>query len=407
MRGKRFFLVLACIGVFLVSISAQSPAMAAKPLKIGIVDTYSGPPSTYTNDVRDAFTMSMDKANAAGGILGSKVEIVTRDDKFKVDVGLSAAKELIMNEQVDILMGTINSALTLAVSDLCKKEKMPFLVTFAKSDNITGANGHRYVFSLNENTAMVGKGAAVFMAKKPYVKYWIAGSDYEYGHALADELWKNIQKLKPEATLLGQSWWKVGEPDFNTYMTAILAAKPDCVIVATGGRDNVPFLKAAKASAFNEQIPFFMHTATELATLKPLGPDAPEGVLGTSNYFFYYPETPENKAFAKEFQEKFNREPTVGAFYGHLAAQFMQKAFEKAGALDKEKFIDAMEGLTVSSPLGDITMRAYDHQVSLPMFMGVTKKSPDHNFLIASDIVMIPAEETMPSIEEIKKLREK
>jgi len=81
-----------------------------------------------------------------------------------------------------------------------------------------------------------------------------------------------------------------------------LSAKPDAVIVATGGRDCVPFLKAAKATGFNERVPFFMHTATELSTLKPLGLQAPEGVIGTSNYFFYYPETAANKSFVKKIR---------------------------------------------------------------------------------------------------------
>ncbi len=338
-------------------------------------------------------------------MLGQQIEFVTRDSKFKVDLGLAAAKELVLREEVDILMGTINSSLALAISDLAKKEKIPFLVTFSKSAKITGENGHRYVFSITENTALAGKAAAVGLAKKPFVKYWIAGDDYEYGHAIADGVWENLKALKPEVELLGQSWWKVGEPDFTPYITAILAAKPDAVIVATGGRDCVPFLKAAKATGFNERVPFYMHTATELSTLKPLGLDAPEGVIGTSNYYFYYPETPENKAFVANFQKAYDRYPAVGAVYGSMAADFIKDAYEKAGEVDTEKFIDALEGLTVETPVGPVTMRAYDHQAMLPMFMGATKKSPDHDFLIATDIVTIPGDEVMPTIEEIKKAR--
>jgi branched-chain amino acid transport system substrate-binding protein len=199
---------------------------------------------------------------------------------------------LIYREKVDVIMGTINSALALAISDMCKKEKVPFFATFSKSDKITGEKGHRYVFSITENTVLAGKAAAVGLARKPYMKYWIAGDDYEYGHSIADSVWNNLQQMKPGVELLGQTWWKVGEPDFTPYITAILSAKPDAVIIATGGRDCVPFLKAAKATGFNERVPFFMHTATELSTLKPLGLEAPEGVIGTSNYFYYYPETP-------------------------------------------------------------------------------------------------------------------
>ena len=380
---------------------------AAKTLKIGIVDCYSGPPSTYTNDVRDAFKMEVAQLNASGGILGRQIEVLTRDSKFKVDLGLSAAKELIYRENVDILMGTINSALALAVSNMCKKEKVPFFVTFSKSAKITGAQGHRYVFSITENTALAGKAAAVGLAKKPYKKYWIAGDDYEYGHAIADGVWDNLQKMKPDVELLGQSWWKVGEPDFTPYITAILSAKPDAVIVATGGRDCVPFLKAAQATGFNERVPFFMHTATELSTLKPLGLQGPEGVIGTSNYFFYYPETAANKLFVKNFEAVYNRKPAVGAVYGYLAARYIFGAYQKAGVIDTEKFIDNVEGMWVDSPVGKVTMRAYDHQAMLPMFMGVTQKAAGYDFLIAKDIVTIPGDEVMPAIEEIKKARMK
>lgn len=212
MRNKLWLLLalVAALGLVL----GAGPAMA-KTIKIGLLDCYSGPPSTYTNDVRDAFKMHMDKVNAKGGIWGNKFEVITRDTKFKVDLGLSQAKELIMREEVSMLVGTINSALALALADLCQKEKIPFFATFSKSAKISGEKGNRYVFQITENTAMVGKAAGAALAKKPYIKYWIAGDDYEYGHAVGEGVWKQLKKLKPEVQLLGQSWWKVGEPDFT------------------------------------------------------------------------------------------------------------------------------------------------------------------------------------------------
>ena len=401
-KSLRLALVLAIVTLLLLP---GTSALAAKPIKVGIVDCYSGPPSTYTNDVRDAFKLAVDGFNAQGGVLGREITFVTRDSKFKVDLGLAAAKELILREGVDILMGTINSSLALAVSDLCKKEKVPFLVTFSKSAKITGAKGHRYVFSFTENTALVGKAAAVGLAQKPYKKYWIAGDDYEYGHAVADGVWQNLKKLKPDVLLLGESWWKVGEPDFTPYITAILAAQPDAVIVATGGRDCVPYLKAAQATGFNKRVPFFMHTATELSTLKPLGLEAPEEVIGTSNYFFYHPDTPANQQFVETFQKAYGRYPAVGAVYGYMAAHAIKDAYTKAGTADTEKFIDAMEGLSIDTPVGPVTIRAYDHQAMLPMFIGKTHKAAGYEFLIATDIVTIAGADVMPTIAEIKAAR--
>jgi len=306
-----------------------------------------------------------------------------------------------------MLVGTINSALALAISDLALKEKIPFFATFSKSDKISGAKGHRYVFQITENTAMIGKAAAAGLAKLPYKNYWIAGDDYEYGHAVADGVWSNLTKLKPEVKLLGKSWWKVGEPDFTPYITSILSAKPDAVIIATGGRDCVPFLKAAQATGFNKKVPFFMHTATELATLKPLGKNAPEGVLGTSNYQFYFPDTPQNKAFVAEFQKAYKRYPAVGALYGYITAQLIVQAYQKAGSLNTEKFVDAIGGLSVETPVGPVVLRAEDHQALLPMYMGKTKKSDKYDFLIAEDIVTISPAEAAPDLAAIKKARGK
>jgi branched-chain amino acid transport system substrate-binding protein len=252
---------------------------------------------------------------------------------------------------------------------------------------------------------MIGKAAAVGLSKRPFMKYWIAGDDYEYGHALADGVWTNLKKINPKVELAGQSWWKVGEPDLTPYLTAISAAKPDCVIFATGAASMVNAMKVAKATGFAEKIPMFIHTATELSTLAPLGQEAPEKVIGTSNYHFYYPDNPKNKAFAKAFRDAYKREPKVGALYGYIAAHFITQSLTKAGKMDREKFIDSLEKMQVDTPVGEVAMRAFDHQAMLPMFMGVTKKVAEYPFLIGTEIITIPAKEVMPTIEEIKKAR--
>lgn len=403
---KVFWIFIVLLGFFTLFV-IYPLSSDARPIKVGIIDCYSGPATTFTYDVRDAFKIAVDEVNAKGGVLGKKLEFTTRDTKFKVDLGISVTKELIMRENIDILMGTISSSVALAASEIVKGEKIPFFCTFSKSAKITGEKGHRYVFGITENTSMIGKASAVGLAKKPYVRYWIAGDDYEYGHALADGVWGNLQKKRADVKMLGQSWWKVGEPELTPYLTAILSAKPDAVIFATGGASMVNIMKAAKATGFAQKIPMFVHTATELSTLMPLGQQAPEGVLGTSNYHFYFPKTPENDAFVKVFKKEYGRYPKVGALYGYIAAQFIIKGFEKAGKVDTERFIDTIEGMKVGSPVGEVELRACDHQAVLPMFLGKTKRSRDYPFFIATDITTIPGPEVMPTCEEIKKARAK
>jgi branched-chain amino acid transport system substrate-binding protein len=120
---------------------------------------------------------------------------------------------------------------------------------------------------------------------------------------------------------------------------------------------------------------------------------------------FYYPDTPENKAFVEQFRKAYNRYPKVGALYGYVTAKFIVEGFKKAGTLDKEKFIDALEGLVIDSPVGKVELRKCDHQLILPMFFGRTKKVEGWNFLIATDIQTIPGKDYIPSCEEVLKLR--
>ncbi len=393
------------VGLFAISLILMPAHAQAKNIKVGIIDCYSGPAAVFGKDALNGFKLALKDINQQG-VLGKKIEFFPRDSKFKVDIALNMAKELVLRKEVDILVGTINSGAALAISAaVAKREKVPFIAWISKSENITGKKGHRYVFSAGENTAMAGKSGGVALATKPYVKYWIAGDDYEYGHAIADAAWRNLKARKPEVQLIGKSWWKLGEPDLIPYITSILAAKPDAVIFATGGGSMVNIMKVIKTTGMTDKAAIYLHTATDHAVLNPLGIHAPEGVMGTMDYHFYYPDLSANKRFVSAFKAAYGHPPGFPAFHGYITAHFIAEAYKKAGSVDKEKFIDALEGLQIQSPAGRIEMRACDHQVILPMYFGVTKVSPELGFAIATDIYTLRGVEVMPSCKEIMEAR--
>ncbi len=411
MKRRKVLRYLALAGVLVLLASSllsgcgQQPAAekpGGKTITVGIIDSYTGPPSAYTQDALDGFQLAINEVAKQGG---PTIKFIKRDDEFKVDKAQSWAKELVMQQKVDVLAGTINSGGTLAVSQYAKENKIPFFDWGGMSDKITGASGHRYVFSMLPNTAMIGKAGAVQMSKLPYTKYWLAGSDYEYGHSVVNNLWSNLQKLKPDVQKVGETWWKVGEPDFTPYIASIRAAKPDAVIVGTGGADMVPFMKALQNTGLAKDIPVWIHTATDAGTLKPLGDNAPVGVLGTNAYFYYYPDTAANKAFDQAFSSAYNRHPTAFALFGYMTGKFLAAAVEKAGT-DKEKIIDAMEGMTVDSPIGPMTMRKEDHLIQMNMFYGKTGKDASGK-VVATEINTLPADQVMPNIDDVLKQRSK
>jgi len=384
------------------------PAVSdARDIKVGIIDGYSGPLAGYAENALDGFKLAVSEINKKK-VLGEKIVFVTRDTKLDADHAVKMAKQLVESEKVDLLVGTTNSRSAIAVSEaVAKKRKVPFIVWISKSERITGEKGHRYVFSTGENTAMAGKAISLELSGKPYIKYWIAGDDNEYGHTMADAVWRNLRKMKPEVSVAGTSWWKPNEADLVPHITQILEGQPHAVVFCTGALNIAKFLKAIKATDMPGKVPVWIHIATAHMVLKSLWDDAPEGVMGTADYHFYHPDTKANKEFSFAFLTAFGHAPGSPAYHGYNTARFIAGAYRKAGGLHREKFIDALEGLEISSPMGPIEMRACDHQAVLPIFFGITKKSARYESAISSGIVTLRGKAVMPTCDEIAAARMK
>jgi branched-chain amino acid transport system substrate-binding protein len=384
----KYFSVVAA-GVLLSSLF-PAIAGAGNTIKVGIVDSYTGPAAPLANDVLDGFRLAVATINAGGGVLGKRVEWVTRDDRSRPAVALNLTRELIERERVDIILGTSDGASYLAVSGLCQKERVPFFATgYTRRTYGTGPDnkGLRYTFHVSETAEMAGRAAAVGLSTRNYTTYWIAGDDSEYGHALTESLWGNLKRLKPGVRFIGQTWWKEGEKEYGRCISDIARAKPDCIIFASpSGIVDFQKATATRLPAFA----LYQPRAIDQSCLTTQGQAALEGVMGTSGYLFSFPETARNRAFVDDFRRAFHRYPGAGAFYGYLTARFISEAYLKSAVADKERFIDALEGLVVDTPSGSVEMSAAEHQALLPVFFGTSHRDSRYpDFLVAADIITV------------------
>jgi len=384
--------------VFLLVCAAAAPFLCpafsdgAEPIKVGIIDAYSGSPARLPADVLDGFSLAVEKINGEGGVLGRKITYATRVGKPGSASALAAARALVAEAKVDILVATMDRSNGLDLADFAAKERIPLFVAFSERPVAGGEGRNRYIFNMGESPRMAGAAAAVMLHEKPYENYWIAGDDDDYGHGLADSLWGSLRVLEPGFRLLGQTWWKADERDFSPFIAQIMAAKPDFVIVATGPSNNARFQRAAKTMGLGEKIPFYQHGANEQSMLAEQGNDAVEGVYGTTSYLFYNPSTVANKAFSDEFRKNFHRYPGSGAFYGSMTARFIAEGYRKAGGVDREKLISALEGMRLDSPVGSVAIRSCDHQLELPIFLSLTgKKSAYPDFLASVSLQSLGA----------------
>jgi branched-chain amino acid transport system substrate-binding protein len=413
--SRRLGLVGMVLGLAFVIVIAMTPGSvyAKKDIKVGIIDCYTGGAAAFTKPALVAWKMVVDEFNAKGGLDGRKIVLITRDSKFKADEALAHARELILKEGVDFLGGTVSSSAALAVSEFAKKKKKIFIVHISRSHRITGEKGHKYVFRACPNAEIEGLAGGAYAAKMPYKKWYIIGDDYEYGHSIGENFWKGLKKFKPDVEKVGEAWPKVKETDYTPYLTALVAKKPDAVYAAFGASGLISFFKQAKLFGLTDKFPVFAFALGDSLFPKVLKENTPIGVYGATNYLWYYPDTPANKAFVKKYVEytkksgKADPYPSgIGAFGGYCAAKFLTDAILKAKSTNTDKVIKALEGLTIKTAIGPIKMRACDHQAVTPAFWGqIAPKKEGQPFPLMKDIVMTPPDKVMPTCEEIAKLR--
>jgi branched-chain amino acid transport system substrate-binding protein len=162
--------------------SAGVPASAQETIKIGEINSYSGLPA-FTEPYRKGWQLALEEINAAGGVNGKKLEVISKDDGGKPADAVTAANELVSKDGVVMLAGTFFSNIGLAVSDFAKQKKVLFLAAEPLTDAITWSKGNRYTFRLRpanyEQAAMLAEEAA----KLPAKKWATIAPNYEYGQS--------------------------------------------------------------------------------------------------------------------------------------------------------------------------------------------------------------------------------
>jgi len=147
--------------VLALALAVPFTAEAQKPIKVGVPLPLSGPPALFGEPASKGAMMFVEDLNAKGGVLGRKIELIVRDSKADANEAVRVAREMILKDNVDFLMGTLTSAEGPAVSVVAKENKIVFIAPIPKTDQLTAADKlHPYVFRVAANTTMEGRSAA-------------------------------------------------------------------------------------------------------------------------------------------------------------------------------------------------------------------------------------------------------
>ena len=371
-----------------------APAASREPIKIGAIYDFAGPCYMYSESAINGIRIAMDEINGKGGILGRKLDMIVRDTEAKVDVGARETKDLILREKVNFLMGPCSSGVSLAMQVVHAEYKVMRVVGIANTEAMTVDKFTPYIFQVVPNTYMEATANTRYLMKKVPTakKFCTIGPDYEFGRreetAFADE----IKKLVPDSEILYQAWPKPGETDFTSFITAIMAKKPDAIHSSLFGGDLVAFTKQAAPYGFFKT-PFM--ALYDLPVLVALGADAPEGTFGFGRGCFFMDPNPKMMGFVDKYRKVRGAYPDSWSVMAYDTIYLIKAAIEKAKTAETEAVIKAMEGITFDSLRGKFIIRALDHMGTVPCYQGTISKEPAYQFKIWNDISRIPGEQVI------------
>ena len=358
--------------IFAVALAAalSRPAAAQEPIKLGELNSYKVFAS-FLEPYKKGWELAQEEVNAAGGVLGRTLEIVSRDDNGNPGDAVRVAEELLTREKVHFIIGTFASNVGLAVADLAKQRKVLFIAAEPLSDKIVWENGNRYTFRLRPSTWMQTAMLVPDAARLKKKRWAIVYPNYEYGQSATRAFKELLKKAQPDVEFVAEQATPLGKIEAGPVVQALADARPDAIFSSLFAGDLARFVREGNTRGLFRGREVFNLLGGEPEYLDPLKDEAPEGWYVTG-YPWYGIESPAHRKFLAAYQKRWNDYPRAGSVVGYATVMTAAAAIRKAGSLDSEKLVEAMKGLRVDTPFGEIVFRALDHQSTLGAYVGRT-----------------------------------
>ena len=399
MTTRRHLTKVALAGALTTAFAWSAAAQGT--IKIGELNSYKAQPA-FLEPYKKGWEMAVDEINAAGGVLGRKLEVISRDDGANPGDAVRVANELVTREGVNILAGTFLSHIGLAVTEFAGKQKVFFLAAEPLTDKITWQNGNRYTFRLRASTYMQVAMLIPHAVESGKKRWAIVYPNFEYGQSAASWFKQMLKQKMPDAEIVTEQAPPLGRLD-SAVLQAIDDAKPDGIFNVLFGGDLTKFVREGTTrGTFKDRTVVSLLTG-EPEYLDPLKDEAPVGWIVTG-YPWDRIDSPEHKAFVAAYQKRYNDYPRLGSIVGYLTIQSIAVGLAKAGSAETEKLVTAFRGLKLNkTPAGPFEYRANDHQATMGAWVGriakVDGKGTMDNFKYVDGASVLPPD------EEVKKLR--
>src|SRR5947199_1214861 len=315
-------------------------AKKTTPVVLWIVDCRSGSFAASGASQIAGAQLAVDELNEAGGILGGRrIEIRIRDDATKADIGARGARELVQQENVDVVVGGVSSAVGLAVSEACSQLGCPLVLTGTHDDTITGKSAHRTTFRVTTESIMIARVVVGPLMKKTGNRWFFITSDYAYG--LGAEKAMIAELTKAGGSVVAAEHAPLGTSDFSAQLTKARGSGATTVVLVLYGADLIAASKQYNEFGLNGKLGIGGHlNGLEMAV--GIGPDRVHGIFGTP--WNADIETPASKKFVGDIKRRTGQTANFRHYLGYLAAREALEGIDRAGTTEPYAWVKAMEG---------------------------------------------------------------
>ena len=293
---------------------------------IGEFGSMTGAEATFGQSTHNGIMLAVDELNAAGGIGGRKIRVVTEDDQSKAEEAANAVTKLISSDDVTAILGEVASSSSLAAAPICQQNKVPMISPSSTNPGVTKVGD--YIFRMCFIDTYQGPALARFVANDLKAKrvaiFTDVRSDYSTGLGKAFE---EVFVSLGGAIVARQSYGK-GDSDFRSQLTAFKAAKPE-VILVPGYYNDIGQI-AIQARDLGMQMPLAGGDGWESPKLIEIGGKALEGCFDSNHYFPGDPD-PSVRDFVEKYKQRYSATPDALAALAYDAARVLAESITRAG----------------------------------------------------------------------------
>jgi len=389
----------AAAGVLQIASPFILTARGDTPVKIGMVNPLTGVLSALAQSEVDGAKYAEAEINKKGGILGRPVQLLIEDSANDVGTGVQKTRKLIDRDQVDVILGDVNSGIAAAMGHVTNEKKVFHIVPGGHTDTITGTDCHWNVFRVCNNTTMDTGAITPELVKRFGKKWFFITPDYAYGHSLQDGFVKALKKLG--GTFDGD-FLPINNQDFSATLIKAKGFKPDVLLNNMGGLTQINCMK--QIVQFGMQKDMALGGALfEFETVKALQPDAQAG-WWVMEWWWDQPKVPEVVKFVADYRAATKKTPSARDWFGYVSMHTVRVAADRAKSLEGPKIAMAMEDMELPPDVAlgplKVLYRKGDHELMPAIFVGQMhppKAGPDDVYTIET---AIPGVEAAGPVEE-------